>query len=111
MDPLPTHDEDSDAFMAVCFHLQDVRAFVPSIDLLGKGEGENATVSDEQLALKLYYEDLQNRGSSIADRMLARDLSRTLGGTTMPALLGQQPMVAREETGARRNSSTGSGCS
>ncbi|KAL8682875.1 MAG: hypothetical protein Q9186_001121 [Xanthomendoza sp. 1 TL-2023] len=69
-------DQIDDASAALILQLQ--REDADELQRLGKGKGREDAVSDADLALQVYQQELQQTGTVLADRSMSRSLARAV---------------------------------
>ncbi len=91
--------DDTTATLLLELHLSDVEELLST----GKGKGNKSEHSDADLAVLTYQNELKERDTIIADRRMARSLTRAVlsDAAIVTELLTQEDVVTRDRQNDR----------
>jgi hypothetical protein len=101
MDVFATMDEET-AALIIQLQIEDSQELSAISE--GKGKGKEGDVSDAELALGLYNEDLRQRASIIQDRQMTKSIARACqtDGNALAASLAEEQTAATDRGAAGR---------
>jgi hypothetical protein len=94
--------DEASAALIIQLQIQDSQQL--SEEYEGTGKGREGELSDTQLAINLYREDLQRHASIVADRQMTRSIARACqtDGNVLEASLSQEQTAASDRATACR---------